>query len=288
MKWIRQLRIKHWVKNFLIFTPLVTSHSIFELDKVTLAIGGFLLFSMCSSGTYLINDILDVESDRLHHIKKHRPIAAGTVKTSHAAFAAITLFSLALSASALFIPRLLSVLLAYSVCTLIYSLYLKTKTTIDVVVIGILFVVRIIAGGVSTGIPLSHWLLSFSGLFFLSIAYSKRYLELTHLVQNASGKNLRRGYEPSDIAVLLNLGVSTGISSITIFILYINDPQTQLLYANKERLLLLIPILTYWMASNWSSVVREKIEEDPVKMFLSDKRTLICAALALFVIAYAR
>jgi 4-hydroxybenzoate polyprenyltransferase len=287
-KWVQQLRIQHWVKNLLIFTPLITNHSIFELDKVTLAIGGFFIFSMCSSATYLINDILDVESDRLHHIKKHRPVAAGTVKTSHAAFASIILFILSSCASALLIPRLLPVLIVYSVITLSYSLYLKKKPTLDVIVIGMLFVIRIFAGGVSTDIPLSHWLLSFSGLFFLSIAYSKRYLELTHLIQNEKEKNLRRGYELNDSAVLLNLGVSTGVSSITIFILYINDPQTQLLYLHKERLLLLVPILTYWVASNWSSVVREKIEEDPVKLFLSDKRTLFAAALALLVIVYAR
>lgn len=285
--WIKELRIFQWIKNVLIFVPMVASHKFFDMNTLRLTIAAFFLFSLCASSIYVINDVLDCESDRKHLTKCKRPIAAGRIgartATKFALFMLFTTFTLC----GLIFPKILPVLFSYTMLALSYSLFLKRLVILDVVMLAIFYIFRILIGGISAGINLSVWLLGFSTFFFLSLAFSKRYSEISLADAKDVDVNSRRGYKKEDLQVLLILGIGAGFSSLTVFMIYLNDTTTQLLYSNAKRLFFLVPIFIYWIAINWIEVGRHEAGDDPVSDLIKDRRMLILLPAVILIVALA-
>ena len=146
----------------------------------------FAAFSMTASGCYLINDIVDLESDRRHHTKRLRPLAAGNLRISEAIILATLLLLGGFGAAFAVGLNAVAILLLYFVLTTCYSLSLKSMLVVDVIVLAMLYILRIVAGHAATGIPESFWLYTFSGTIFLSLAFLKRYVEINRVA--ASGE----------------------------------------------------------------------------------------------------
>ena len=175
--WMRLLRPHHWLKNLLVAVPLATAHQ-FTPGAVLRTLLAFAAFSICASCVYVLNDMIDVEADRAHPLKKARPFASGALSAAAGVPFALVLLAVAMTVAALISPAMLAVLAAYFAITLAYSLVLKRKMMIDVVTLAVLYAIRIIGGGVAIAVPISEWLLAFSLFIFTSLALIKRHSEL--------------------------------------------------------------------------------------------------------------
>jgi len=282
--WIRAARGQHWFKNVLLFLPAVLAHEV-GFRRLLLAGAGFFLFGMCASGLYVLNDLLDLHSDREHPWKQKRPFAAGEVSISRGLLMAATLLLIALSGSFLLDTRFGAVLVLYAVLTFWYSLHLKKIVLLDAFVLSSFYVIRLWAGAVITLTPLSHWFLSFSLFFFLSLAMAKRYSELLHAADLIGRSGSGRGYLERDQDVLMNLGIVSGFSAVVIFTLYVRSPEVLVLYHAPQPLLLLAPLLAYWISRLWLTANRGELNDDPLTLALRDPASYAVAGAALLVIA---
>jgi 4-hydroxybenzoate polyprenyltransferase len=277
-EWAAALRLHQWAKNILIFVPLVTSHQIFHVALVVKAGVGFLLFSICASGQYILNDLFDLEADRRHSAKRRRPFASGALPIRQGLIAAPLLLLFGFGAG-FFVSRLLAaMLLVYVVLSFAYSLRLKSIALLDVFVLSGLYTFRVIAGHLVTGVPFSEWLLSFCVFLFLSLAFSKRTAELRDAI--GAGTIARRGYEPGDIEQINLFGVCSAFLAAVVFILYLQSENVRKLYHNPELLWLLSPVFLYWASRIWLLSFRGQIHEDPVIFVLKDRVTYAIAAIA--------
>jgi len=208
--WIKALRLHQWLKNLLVLVPLLTAHRFLDPSAIVQSASAFLAFGLCASGTYLLNDLLDLGADRVHPRKRLRPFASGAIPIKYG-LVAIPLLMLASLVLALAIsPGFLLALLAYSAMTLGYSFRLKRIVMVDVVMLAALYTVRIIAGALAIDQTLSFWLLAFSMFIFLSLALLKRYIELEGLRSSGKEKAVGRGYGTADLPLLQSLGAAAG------------------------------------------------------------------------------
>jgi decaprenyl-phosphate phosphoribosyltransferase len=207
---VRALRPKQWLKNVLVFAAPVAAGVIREGDILNETLAAFGAFCLISSGTYLLNDALDVESDRLHPTKRHRPIASGSVPLGIAYPLAAVLIGGALALGFLTARNLGITLLAYLALTLAYSLRLKQVPILDIIAVAAGFVLRAVAGGAATGVPISEWFFivaSFGALFMVS---GKRESEQAELGIDAAGVRATLGvYSGGFLAYMRS--VSSGV-----------------------------------------------------------------------------
>lgn len=274
---VKALRPHQWVKNILLFLPLLTAHQMSDMGSVVHALIAFVAFSMAASSVYLLNDIADVENDRDHPKKKLRPFAAGTTSlaTGWVLWPVLAVAALAIGFAAS--PAFAAVLLVYLAITVAYSFLLKRKPVVDVLVLAALYTMRIVAGSVVIGVELSMWLLSFSGFFFLSLALVKRVSELYRSRSSDSVAN-GRGYQPQDMELLSSYGVATSVTSALVFTLFVADPETARLYANPQLLWLTVPLLLWWLMRVWLFAHRGQMNEDPILFAIRDRSSILCAS----------
>ncbi len=269
--YLKAIRIHQWVKNLLVFVPLVTAHKIESFVSVFHSALAFLAFSLCASSVYLLNDLFDLPADRKHPSKKNRPFAAGTLPVGLGVKLMVVLF-LASLAIALALPiEFLAALIVYHIFTTSYSLRLKKTLLLDVMVLAGLYTLRIIGGAAAVPVHLSFWLLAFSMFFFLSLALVKRYSEL--LVMEKEGKDEVQGrrYIPMDRESLAQMGCSSGYLSVLVFAFYIQSEHVSTLYKYPEALWLLAPLMLYWISRVWILTRRDALHEDPVVFALQDR-----------------
>lgn len=277
--WLKQLRVHQYVKNSLVFLPVITSHQ-FTYPAIVSALFACTAFSLCASAVYIFNDLLDIESDRQHPSKKHRPIASGAISPLQGKIAIPVLLALSFL-SATFVPNalFLLVLLAYLTLTTAYSISFKRKMLVDVVVLAMLYTIRVIAGTIAIEVPLSAWLLAFSMFMFLSLALMKRYSELALRIDHNLPDPSNRNYKLDDLAIVGCLAVSSGFNAVTIFALYISSPAVEQLYARPEVLWLVCPVLTYWIGRAMILAHRRMMNDDPIVFAIKDRVSLIAGAL---------
>ncbi|HSZ63833.1 MAG TPA: UbiA family prenyltransferase [Terriglobales bacterium] len=267
--WVNALRGHHWAKNLLLFLPLALSHNL-ALEPVLHTIVGFVLYGLCASGLYILNDLLDLHSDREHPWKKERPFAAGDISIPGGLVASFICLSVALGVGVFLNSHFGLALTGYATLTMLYSLYLKKIALLDVFVLSSFYSFRILAGALISDTPLSQWFLAFSLFFFLSLAMAKRYSELFHASDLVEAGNSGRGYHTGDREVLLSLGVGSSFSAVVIFSLYVHSPDVRVLYPSPEFLLLLCPIILYWLSRTWLLAHRGELNEDPVTLAIRD------------------
>ncbi len=285
----RALRPSQWAKNLLLAIPLLMSHQLGNLVLWWQLAVAFFAFSCCASAGYVINDLLDLEADRLHPHKRYRPFASGQVSIPMGIGVALGLGIIGVSmAAALLSPTLVQLLAIYLGLTFAYSLYCKRQLIMDAVVLAGLYTHRIVAGGAAVEVVPSPWLLAFSMFLFLSLAFAKRYAELLRLKTEAHQEAQGRGYLVDDLSIIGNLGSTSGYIAVLVFILYLNNsPDAQMLYANPAGLWLISPVLLYWISRVWLLVQRGTLHEDPVLFTLSDRVSYVCGILILLLILMA-
>lgn len=278
--WLKELRVHQSLKNLLLFLPLLAAHDFGNARSVLLLIAGFIAFTFMASSVYLLNDLLDLRSDRMHARKSQRPLAAGLILPLHALGVSALLAVVALAAAlAIGIPFFV-VLVGYAVLTCLYSFWLKRVTLVDVVVLAMLYMVRILAGAVISGISLSFWFTGVALFLFVSLALVKRYTELSRPVAPDAHHALPgRGYVRSDAAVVLPLGIGAGMAVLLLMAIYLQSDAVARLYPSGVFLWLVIPAMFYWIANIWIQAGRGAMHDDPIIFALRNPASLIAAAI---------
>lgn len=275
--YLEALRPRHWLKNLLVFVPLVAAHRVHEIGLLGKALLAFLAFGCYASSGYLLNDLLDLSADRHHPQKRLRPFAAGDLPLSYALAMIPALLGLGCILGRLLSPPCLGVLLIYFALTVTYSLYVKKIVLLDVILLAGLYTIRIMAGSASVGIWPSYWLLAFSTFLFLSLALVKRYGELV-IMRSIEGKEAKaRGYEMADGELLAAMGTASGYLAVLVLALYITSGTAQVLYGRHELMWFLCPLLLYWISHVWLIAHRGRMHDDPLVFATRDRtsRTLI-------------
>ena len=268
---LRAMRPHQWVKNVLIFAPLILSFQFMDPELVIRALLAFIAFSLSASSLYIINDLLDIDSDRLHPKKKNRPFASGTLSMRWGIGQAIVLLVIAVVLAVYINTEFLVALVIYSVLSAAYSFKLKRVVLLDVSILAVLYTLRIIAGTFAVSLDLSYWLIIFSIFMFTSLAMVKRVSELYNLMLRDKEKVEGRGYVVKDREIILALGSASGFVSILVFALYIHDPLIVHRYTQPEWLWLIVPALLYWIGRVWIIAHRGQMDEDPIVFALHDK-----------------
>ena len=284
---LRCLRPHQWLKNLLVFLPLIAAHRLFDVVGLFKALQAFAAFCLCASAVYLVNDLADLPADRLHPTKCRRPFASGEIPLPVAAL----LIPLLLALSLLLVIPLpllsLAVLAGYFLLSTAYSLLLKRKVLLDVFTLASLYTLRVVMGHVSAVVPFSPWLLSFSFFVFLSLAYCKRTAELYRLRQSGGGAAPGRQYHASDLELLTLFGTSSGFAASLILTLYLNSDTVQQLYRRPLLLWLWFPLLLYWVMHIWTVAHRGKMNEDPILFAAKDGVTYLVVAIGAIVMILA-
>jgi|SRR5208283_218630 len=266
---VRAMRPHQWLKNLLLFVPLVAAHKIADIHAWSEAAQGFAVMCLVTASIYMANDLLDLEADRLHRSKRQRPFAGGQVSV----WAGITAVPLLLMAGLLLALPLRSGFVAwvcaYAVAALAYSLRLKHVAIVDVLTLAALYAVRLLAGAAAIAVPMSEWLLAFSLFFFLSLALLKRVEELVANRDKASTAPVR-GYRHSDLQFVAILGIASGLVAVLVMALYINSREVTVLYSHPEWLWGFCPSLLYWISRVWLLAWRGEMHEDPILFAATD------------------
>ena len=287
---IRLLRLHHWIKNLLIFVPLLLAHQLLNWGAWQRAACAFFCFGLCASGVYVLNDLFDLPADRRHPQKKARPLAAGIVSIPAALALSLACISLGLGVAGLWLtPVFTALLVAYGALALLYSLSWKKLALIDVFLLASFYSLRLFAGGSVTGIWPSNWLLGFSAFFFFSLAMGKRYSELilTGALEHhrryddppgtfrvrVTGNGLEafgRGYRPGDREFLSAVGIASAYASVIILALYMSSQEISMLYRRPVFLWLTAPLVLYWLSRIWLLAHRGELVDDPVVFAIKD------------------
>ncbi|WP_102484240.1 UbiA family prenyltransferase, partial [Vibrio splendidus] len=264
----------------IIYRVLAAAHELTEYSQLFTAFIAFVMFSLCASTVYLLNDLLDLEDDRHHKTKRNRPFASGAldVRFGLILFPTILLSVFLITLIALPI-EFLGVLVSYYVLTLFYSFKLKRMVMVDVITLAMLYTVRIIAGGVVLGLDLTFWLLAFSMFIFLSLAMVKRYAELYEAREAGLEVTRGRGYHPSDFEIISSLGTASGYLSVLVLSLYINEKSTSAMYHYPTLIWLACPLLLYWISRTWMITHRGLMNDDPVVFAMKDRVSQIVGIL---------
>lgn len=281
---LKSLRSHQWVKNLIIFVPLLTSHSLRNPERVTEALIALVAFCLCASGVYVLNDLWDVEADRHHSTKKLRPFASGQLPLWIGFVLAPLAFAMCAVVTLLLPWRFGACLAIYFVLTTTYSWRVKKIALLDVFFLAGLYTIRLIGGHEATGIPHSFWLLAFSMFIFLSLALVKRFTELRDLRQQNRHDSKGRGYYSADLEMVAMLGIASGFLAVVVMALYVNSQEVRVLYRYPTLLLMMCPLLLYWVSRVWLIAHRGQMHDDPIVFALKDPVSYVIGALALGVL----
>lgn len=275
--YFRALRPHQWMKNSLVFLPMLTAHQV-TATKITASFAAFVAFCLIASSVYVLNDLLDLKADREHPRKRFRPFAAGDIPIAHGTGMAVGMLG-AGAVLALFLGgAFFLTMLVYYLATLAYSVNLKRRAVVDICVLAGLYTMRIIAGGVATGIELSVWLLAFSIFFFFSMAAIKRQAELVDMAERGKLEASGRGYTVKDLEMMSVMALASGYVSVLVMALYVNSPMVVELYSTPAVLWGICVVLLYWISRMAIVTNRGHMNDDPVLFATRDRNSQICAA----------
>jgi len=276
--YLKALRPHHWLKNALVFLPLAAAHRLDEIELLLQAFLAFLAFSLCASSTYLLNDLMDLPSDRRHPHKRERALASGRLPVLRALAQVPLLLAGALAVGLLLPWAFLGVLALYYMLTLSYSLRLKDMVILDVLALAGLHALRVMAGSAATGVWPSAWLVAFCVFLFFSLAMIKRYAELV-VMRTIDGLHAHaRAYELEDSELLAALGGASGYLAVLVLALYISETANGG-FGRHELIWLVCVLLLYWISYMWLMAHRARMHDDPLVFALRDHVSRILMAL---------
>jgi len=277
--WLRVLRVHQWLKNLLLFVPILAAHQFADagvMGKLGLA---FVAFCLCASAVYVANDLLDLESDRMHPRKRLRPFASGDVPAWMGVTLAPVLLASSVALGLLVGGSFVYWLLFYFALTCAYSWGLKRVMLLDCITLALLYTLRIVAGAAAANNELSFWLLAFSVFLFLSLAFVKRYAELEVQLLSGNERVHGRGYYTSDAQLIQTFGIASGYASVMVLALYLNSDNVVTLYKTPEAVWGVVPIMLFWISWMWMQAHRGQMHDDPVVFAVKDKASLVAGFL---------
>ena len=283
--YLKAIRPHQWIKNGLLLVPLITLQDWHSGGLLVAVLIGVVAFSLCASSVYLVNDLLDLQSDRAHPRKRLRPFACGSIPLRDGFVLAGFMLLLGSGVASLLPPHFLLVLGIYLAVTVAYSVYLKTYVLIDVVVLAGLYTLRIIAGAAAIGTLPSFWLLAFSMCVFLSLALVKRCSEIISLQRDGGEDAPGRDYHRGDLPYLASMGMASGYVAVLVLALFLNSPEVATRYASPKALWLLCPLVLYWISRLWLKTGRGAMHDDPIIFTLRDRGSryvVVAAVLTVF------
>ena len=270
------LRPSQWIKNLILFAPLIFGHQLTELAMVEMAGIAFLVFCALSGAIYLVNDVLDREQDRWHPLRGHRPIASGAIEPRVAVSAALLLSVVALGAAFWIGPAFGVVGTAFVALSVAYSKWVKHIMILDVLTIAIGFVLRAVAGGIAIAVPLSRWLLVCTILLALFLALSKRRHELVLLADGAAEhRPILKEYTPYLLDQMIAVVTA---STLIAYVFYAISPETEQRFGTS-LLALTIPLPLYGIFRYLYLVHQKQRGENPSELVVTDVPLLVCVAL---------
>ena len=273
--WPRVLRAHQWLKNLLLFVPLIAGHQVADPERLGSMLLAFLSFSLCASSVYIANDLLDLESDRQHPRKRFRSFASGLFPIASGIALACGLIITSILLSRFVAGQFVTWLLFYFFLTSAYSFLLKRIMLVDCLTLAMLYTLRIVSGAAAAGMPLSFWLLAFSVFLFLSLAFVKRYAELEVLILSGKAKVHGRGYLTSDAPLVQSLGISSGYAAVVVLALYLNSEAVLKLYRAPEVVWGAVPVVLFWVSWMWLQAHRGNMHDDPLVFAVKDKASLL-------------
>lgn len=279
--WLRGIRVHQWSKNLLIALPFLAGHHFHTVWQLAGLLAAFLAMSLCASGTYLWNDLLDLDHDRAHPRKRRRLAASGKTSIQRVLLGSLALAGGGLLGGFLLAPGFGLMLLGYMALTLSYSLLLKRVVLVDIFALAFLYLSRIVAGIIISEAVVSFWLFAFTFLIFLSLAAAKRHVELQHTAARGDDSLGGRGYRTVDLPAVSALGIATGVASCIVLGLYSNSPQVVDLYTRPEWFWGICVIALFWISRIWLLTHRDEMHDDPVVFALRDGGTWIVVLLGL-------
>ena len=291
--WAKVFRLHQWIKNILIFVPVFAAHQAITVGSAAWINLGltFLSFSLCASSVYIVNDLMDLESDRLHPRKYSRPFASGQVPI----WLGVVLIPVLIITSLLITQSvggsLLPWLLTYLGLAWAYSWVLKRIELVDCFTLAILYTLRIIVGAAVLSLQLSFWLLAFSIFFFLSLAFIKRYTELRvqlNSIYSSFNKIHGRGYYLDDISLIQQLGIISGYAATLVLAFYLNSDEIVKLYRNPEVIWGAFLVVLLWINWIWLKAHRGLMDDDPIVFAFKDKVSLIIGVLFIAILTLAK
>jgi 4-hydroxybenzoate polyprenyltransferase/phosphoserine phosphatase len=286
LTYIKALRLHQWLKNLLLFVPMFTAHA-WRLEVFMQACVAAVAFGLAASSVYLLNDMLDLDSDRSHPQKCTRPFAAGAIPLLHGMVVMTVLVLMSLALGSVLPYGFLAVLAAYLGLSTAYSVHLKQYVLIDVIVLALLYTMRVIGGALAISVVASFWLLAFSMFLFLSLALVKRCSELVSLTQIGTLRSEGRDYAASDLTYLTIMGTASGYLSVLVLALFINSQDVTVRYSNPQMLWLLCPLMLYWVSRLWLKTGRGEMHDDPIVFALLDRgsRYVLAGMIAVVLLA---
>ena len=283
---LKAARPHQWAKNALVFVPLASSGLIADGMGLARSLAAFALMSLIASSVYLLNDLLDIEADRLHPKKRNRPLASGALPIPVALAATIAAAAIGLAGSYAMGMATFSAMTCYFALTMAYSVRLKAAMIADVLTLACLYTIRIVAGAAAIGVPTSSWLLLFSVFFFLSLGYLKRFVELRSSPREEHELLSGRGYIRTDDDIVAISGISAGMVSILVLVLFAEAMGKTQSYATPQLLWLMPLPMLYWLNRIWMMARRGQVDSDPVAFAITDRKSLaVGACLGLILLA---
>ncbi|MET0530606.1 MAG: UbiA family prenyltransferase [Microvirga sp.] len=276
----RAMRPHQWLKNLLVFVPLLTSHQLDNPAAVLMALVAFAAFCCCASSAYIVNDLIDLPADRAHPRKCLRPFASGEVPIALGGVLALGLLVLAALCCLLLPPLFAVMLLTYYCLTQAYSLTLKRRAPADIFTLAGLYTIRVVAGAAAIGVQLSLWLAALSVFVFLSLATLKRYAELVDTAAREIEVPAGRGYMTGDGPVLVALGVASGFSTVLVLTQYVTQHYVVSLYRTPALLWLICPLFLFWISRMWLLAQRHQMHDDPIVLTVRDRISQVIIAIS--------
>jgi len=285
-RYLQMLRPRHWLKNLILFVPLLAGHRLPETPEAIRLIFLFAAFCALASATYLFNDLLDLHDDRVHPKKRHRPLASGRISPWVALRLCGILVALAFSAGAMAGVLPLAWLAAYAVLGFLYCLYLKRWPGLDLIALAGFYLIRLEAGSAAVSILITPWLISFALAGFLTLALAKRASELRLRATAGDGGSRRRFYRTHHLQIINGVGVSMGFAACGILAAYAWSPGATLLYDKPHFLGIVAALFAIGNVRFWIRNSASGQGDDPLQGFLHDPVLLILAALSLGLAVY--
>jgi len=279
--YLSALRPQHWLKNLLVFVPLLAAHSLLAPVLLARTFVEFAAFCCFASSGYLVNDLCDLQADRRHPQKRSRPFASGRLPLAYALTTAPALAVVGFVLAGLLSAVSLAVVLLYFALSLGYSLTLKRMVLLDVLVLAALYTARIVAGAAAISNWPSVWLLAFSMFLFISLAFIKRYAELMVMRTIAGDHATARGYELSDAELLASKGTASAYAAVLVLALYIASGTLNTPFSRHQLIWLVCPLLLYWVGYLWLIAHRGRMHHDPLVFALRDRTSRVLIILML-------
>ncbi len=265
--YLKLIRLTNWLKNIFVFVPLVFSKHLLDLDYFLNALIAFITFSFASSLIYVFNDIVDIERDKLHPVKKNRPLASGLLRISDAKIILIILFLIIVSICAALLNKFVIVIFLYVIINIFYSLYLKNIVIIDVFCISTGFMLRVIGGALIINVYISSWLILTTLFLSLFLAIMKRRIEFVSYQKIEEQREVLNKYSLNFIDQMVSL-TSSGV--VISYAIYTVASRTVLEFGT-EKLIYTTIFVVFGIFRYMYLAFKENKGENIIELLLTDK-----------------